>query len=236
MIGRLMRGGVTLAIYVTLATLIAQAALVMFLGMKYGVNRTKFVQMMAILQDVDLFAMKDAADGQNDDLPTEQASYAQILEERSKKGHDLQLREQAVRNLQNLVRNDLRKLSEERKRFKQIRTGFDTLLTEKLDKAVSEGMDDVRAKLEAIKAPQAKDLLRAMLDPDDDNYAIDDVVTLLKGMPTTKSAKIIAEFNTKEEMEEIGEVLRLIREGEPIADLAATARNELEPPAAEPIP
>ena len=87
-------------------------------------------------------------------------------------------------------------------------------------------MDDNRAKLESIKAKQAKELLLEMLDQQE----INDVVTLLKGMPNVKAAKIIGEFKTPDELEKIGQVLRLIREGTPVSDLVANTREKLEQP------
>jgi len=218
-------------VYFLLATLIAQEGLFAYLGLRYRLDRTKLVQMMAILQDVDLFAMKEAADKEKEDLPAEQVSYTQILQTRAMKIHHLELREQAVRDLLDLVRLDQRKLAEERRRYEQIKTAFDQQLADVQERTISEGMDDNRAKLESIKAKQAKELLLAMLDPDSENYAINDVVTLLKGMPNTKSSKIITEFKTDKELEQIGEVLNLIREGTPIAGLAGETRKKLASPA-----
>jgi len=231
MILRILRGGLVLAVCFLLATLVAQAGMFAYLGIRYGINQTKMVQMMAILQDVDLFAMKEETDAEKEEVSVEQVSYAQILETRAEKTSHLELREQAIRNLMDLVRLDQRKLAEEQQRYKQIRTAFDQELAELQERAVSEGMDDVRSKLETLKAPQTKDLLMAMLDPSSDMYAVDDVVTLLKGMPNSKAAKIIGQFKMKEELDKIGDVLRRIREGTPVEDLAAKTRTNLVAPA-----
>ncbi len=228
MIARLLRGGLWLLLYTLLATAIAQAAIFVFLGVRYDLNRTKLVQMFAVLQDVDLFAMKEAAAKQKEDLSTEQVSYQQILGERARMIHHLELREQALQDGVAWLRFERQKLADERKRYRQTLSAFDQQLAEMQQQATSEGMDDNRAKLESIKAGQAKDLLVGMIDPKSKSYAIDDAVTLFKGMPNTKAAKIIGEFKDPEDLKMIAEVLRLIREGTPLADLAAETREKLD--------
>jgi len=78
----------------------------------------------------------------------------------------------------------------------------------------------------AIKPAQAKLLLDDMLDDGE----IQTVVTLIQGMPDVKASKIIGEFKTEQDLEKIGEVLRLILEGGARTDLAATAAGQLENP------
>lgn len=224
MIVRLLRSGGSLLVYLGLATLLSQGILLSYVTLAWGINRTKLVQALAILQDVDLFAIKEAAEGEQEEVSLEQASYDQIIERRAIKVHHLELREQALRDGLNMLRFEQRKLAEERKRYKQLRGSFDKQLADMQEQITSEGMDDNRRKLEAIKAKQAKELLTEMLDQDE----INDVVTLLKGMPDVKAAKIISEFKTDEELEKIGKVLRLIRQGTPLSDLVADTRKKLD--------
>lgn len=232
MIARILRSGAWALICLLLATVVAQAGVLAYLGLRYGLSRDKLVQIMAVVQDVDLFAIKEAADEEVDDISVEQISYAQVVDARAKMIHHLELREQALRNVLDMVRAERQKLAEERLRQEKLKTAFDRRLADLQDQATSEGMADNRSKLESIKPKQAKELLMALLDPNGDTYAIDDVVILLQGMPTVKSAKIITEFKTEEEMEKIGEVLSLIRQGTPIAGLAAETQQKLQTPQA----
>ena len=59
-----------------------------------------------------------------------------------------------------------------------------------------------------------------------DQKEVDDVVALLSGMTEGKRAKIIAEFKTPAEIDEIGDVLRRIRQGAPAANVAGKQREE----------
>ena len=63
---------------------------------------------------------------------------------------------------------------------------------------------------------QGKELLLEMLDDEELNQ----VVVLLAAMPTSKCAKIMAEFRTAEEITQLNDILRKIREGYPEHDLA----------------
>ena len=77
--------------------------------------------------------------------------------------------------------------------------------------------------LTSAKPKQAKEFLWAMLSRNE----IKDVVSLISPMPDAKRAKIIAEFKTADEIKKIDEVLRLIREGEPITEVAAGTQQKL---------
>ena len=80
MIARLSRGALSLLMYFLLATLVAQGTLFVYLGLRYHLDRNKLVQILAILQDVDLFAMKEAVEKEEEEVSREQVSYEQIVQ------------------------------------------------------------------------------------------------------------------------------------------------------------
>jgi len=226
MIKRLLQASATLLVYFCLATLITQAIVFAYLGFTWQLNRTKLVQILAILQDVDLFAIKEQAEGEKEEFISEQVSYDQILEARALKVHHLELREQALKNGLEQLRFDQRKLAEERKRYAQLRESFDSQLLELQQGAVATGMDEVIQILGNIKPQQAKEQLVQMLD----NGELDKVVALLAGLPDVKRAKIVGEFETPSEAEQLSEILRRIREGYPDVTLPEETRQELQQP------
>ena len=224
MIRKLMRLGVTLALYFCVASFLS---LVIFFGyccMAWEVDRGKLIQALAVLQDVDLFAMKKKVEAQQTKMLVEQPSYEQVVQARAAKGHHLQLRMTALKSDMDQVETNRRTLTEERQKYDQLRAAFNTELADIQEAAASEGMEDNIAKLMALKSTQAKQLLVDMLEKDE----MDAVVALVKGMPTTNSAKIIKEFKTDKEMDDIGEVLRQIRQGAPVAVPAIDTQQELQ--------
>jgi len=59
---------------------------------------------------------------------------------------------------------------------------------------------------------------------------LDDVVTLMTTMSDGKRAKIIAEFKTPEEIKQMDEILRRVRQGQPGAGAAENTQKQLQPP------
>jgi hypothetical protein len=123
------------------------------------------------------------------------------------------------------VQSEEGKLIDNMRRQKSLLDDFNAQVKELKESSTSAGMTDVLMNLQAIRPKQAKELLVEMLD----NKEIDKVVLLLRQMDIKKSAAIIGEFKTDEELEKISEVLRRMREGQPEAKLADKAQQQMEP-------
>jgi len=223
---RLLRSAASLLIYACVATVIAEALLVGYLATKWRLDRDRVVQILAIAYGIDLFAIKDETEKEQERISVEQVSYEQVLETRAVKTRNLELREQAVQDGLTQLRLAQTKVSDEYKRCKQLKESFEVALRTLHEGATATGTDEVRRILETIKPKQAKDLLVQMLD----DKKLDQVVVLLAGMTDAKRAKIISEFKTAEDNEKIGEVLRRIREGVPTAEIADETRKQLQRP------
>ena len=206
-------------VYFCVATLIAQVILLGYLGFRWQLDRGKLVQILAIAQDIDLFALRDEAEGRRDEIPPEQVSSEEIIEARAVKFRNLELQEQALKN----ARDEIRTQREELKRSKQAKEQFAAELLALREGAVREGRDEVRLMLQDMKPKQAKEQLVEMLEKDE----MDEVVVLLVGMSGANRKKILGEFKTTEEAEKLGEILRIIRQGAPQSKLAERAQEQL---------
>ncbi len=224
MIRRLIGGLGALIVYFCVATVLAQTTLAVYLASTWGIDRTRLVQMLAIAQGVDLFALKEEAKDDDDISAPEQVSFEQIVEQRAKNVHHLQLREQALRDGLEQLSFEQRKLIEEKKRYKQLRQVFEEQLLAQQEGAVANGRDEVRRILESAKPKQSKELLVQMLQNDE----TDAVVRMLVGMPDVKRAKILSEFKTPNELVQLGEVLKRIREGYPNVSLPEDTSQKLQ--------
>jgi hypothetical protein len=224
MIGKLLHGLGWLAVHTCVATVIAAAILGVYFSRAWKLNREKLVQMLAVAQGVDLAAVGQQARPDQEEPSTEQVSYRQILEARAEKTRNLELREQSLSAAVAQAQVQQHKLAEEEKQLRGLHDGFQSDLLAMEKSATASGREDARRTLEAIKAKQAKLLLAQMLDQKE----IDDVVVLLSGMTEGKRAKIIAEFKTPAEVDQIGEVLRRIRQGAPTVNKAENTEKKLE--------
>jgi hypothetical protein len=227
MIGRLLRGAMAMFLYTCVATVIAEAILLVYLSRTWQLDRGRLTQILAIAYGIDLSAGKDEAESDQKSAGAEQVSFEQILEARALKSRNLELREQALQNGAGQLRFDQEKIAVEKKQFTQFKENFYADL-EKLEKGnVAGGMDENRRILEAMKPKQAKELIAQMLA---DNK-LNDVVVLLTAMADSKRAKILGEFKTPDEILRVGDLLRCLRDGAPVADKAEDARRKLAPSA-----
>jgi hypothetical protein len=225
MIGRLLRTGTTLFFLFCVATLLAQAMLVAYYWATWGMNGEKVLQMLAIAQGVDLFAaQKDAQAGQ-DEVPPEEPSYQDWVDRRATMFRDVELREQALANAVARLRSEQQQLADDRKTSDRVEKAFEARLASLKEGAEAQGREAVGRILESIKPKQAKDQIIEMLDNNENN----EVVLLLNAMSSSKLSKVLAEFKTPEENEKIGEVLRLIREGQPLTSMVDQALGETKP-------
>jgi hypothetical protein len=92
--------------------------------------------------------------------------------------------------------------------------------------AAAAGIENVLQTLQTLKPKQAKELLAQRLEKGD----IETVAKLLINMSDSKRGKIIAEFKTATEMEQIGGVLDRIRQGQPTAGIVDETGKKLQPP------
>jgi hypothetical protein len=223
MIARLIRTGASLFGYVCVATILAQIILLAYLVLTCRLDHSKVVQILAIAQGVDIFAIREQAQRDREQVSPEQVSYQQIRDTRAVKVRHLELREQALRQGLTELAAEGRKLAEGMQRNQQLRESFQKELVDLKQGAIATGRENARLKLEALKPKQAKEQLMEMLKKDE----LDEVVALLAAMPDAKAGKIMAEFKLPGEDEQLYQILRRIREGFPESKLATNAQNRL---------
>ena len=225
MIGKLLGMLASLVSAVCVATVIAALVLYMYYTNAWKVTHEHTVQALAILQGKSPESLVPPPPPKSD-KEGEQPAYDQILEARAMKARDLELREQAVRtNLQQL-QSELKKIAEEKNRVQLVSEDFQAKLGALQKSSTSAGMGINLTTLQSLKPKEAKIQLTQMLEKGE----MDDVVRILSDMSDNKRAKIIGEFKAASEAEQIGEVLRRIRQGQPAAAVAEDAGKRLQPP------
>jgi hypothetical protein len=210
---------------VCVATVIAATVLIVFYGQSWKVNHERLTQAVAILQGKTPQSLlpppppKKTSEG-------EQPAYEQVLEAQGLKARDLDLREMTVRANKLQIQEELARLADEKKSLRAIREDFQARLDDMTSGAKAKGIEDVLETLQSLKPKQAKELLVMTLSKGD----IDVVVKILTGMSESKRAKIIAEFKNATELDQIGEVLNRIRQGQPATGTLDDANKKLQSP------
>jgi hypothetical protein len=205
----------------TLALLIIVGAFVA----KGHLTHDKMEQIAAVVQGVDLRDLQHSIDDARAKSRLPQPSLEELAEARALKSRDLELREQELRNQLNLIRQEQSKLVAEADRYQRVQTDFEQRLKNLREGAVATNLENARLILENMKAKQAKEQIERMLVEGEMKQA----VVLLSAMPIEKRAKIVTEFKSDKESEELAEMLRLIRAGEPEVTLIDETKNNLRP-------
>jgi len=208
---KLFNGLASLIIYLLVGQALAVVVLFGAVALKGGFTREKVRQMIAVMQGVDLLVLREGIEDQRAKEKSEQLSLADVAEARARKSRDLELREQELRNQLARATSMQRVVTEDTERYQRMTADFEARLKMLREGAIATNLENARLLLENVKPKQAKDQIQKMLDGGEMKQA----VTLLAGMPIEKRAKIVAEFKNEKESEELAEMLRMIRAGEP---------------------
>jgi hypothetical protein len=225
MFGNLLGMLVSVVAATCVATVIAAVLLIVFYAQSWKVNQERFVQAVAILQGKSPESLLPPPPPKKEN-DSEQPAYDQVLAVQGLKARDLEQREMTVRTNIQQFQEELNKIVEEKKRVQSVRDDLQVKLDEMNTGAVAAGTENVLQTLQTLKPKQAKELISQRLEKGD----LDVVVKLLAEMSDGKRAKIIAEFKTATEMEQIGEVLDRIRQGQPTKGMIDDTGKKLQPP------
>jgi hypothetical protein len=225
LIGKLLGMLVSLVAAVCIATVISATVLILYYTQTWKVSRERLIQAVAILQGKSLESLIPPPPPKKEN-DSEQPPYDKFLAARELKARDLEQRELTVRANIQQFQEELNTIVAEKKRLQSVLDDLQSKIEEISNSASTAGAENVLQTLQTLKPKQAKELLAQRLDKGD----IDVVVKLLTNMSDSKRAKIIAEFKSPSEMEQIGEVLNRIRQGQPTAETIDSFGKKLQPP------
>ena len=98
MIGRLLNGAWTILVYACVGTIISQAIVLLILAATWKIDQKRWLTAVAALQGIGPAETAQLPEREADKTAPEQPSYEQILEARTVKFRDLELRESEMRN------------------------------------------------------------------------------------------------------------------------------------------
>jgi hypothetical protein len=226
LIGKLWRTMSQLGVYVCVATLVAQVVAVGYLRASGRLDNRRVDQiLLAARGEVQPLDQAHEVTQQND-VDQEQPSYEDREQARQLQSRQFEMREQALKSGLERIRFEQHNLTRDKDRYDALQGAFDQRLEALRSKALSTGRENVRTIWENIKPKQAKEQIMEMIDKQEMN----EVVTILVAMPTSKQAKIISEFKTPDELQKLDEMLRLIRQGVPEVNLIDKTRSQITEP------
>jgi len=224
---RLLRMLAGALVYFCVATLLAQAVGFGVLWWRGSLNQDNGYRLLALLQGVDVDAIRDELERNRQPQDDSQASFEAITKARLAKSLTLNLREQAISaGLSDLLALQA-EVRTERQRLDGIVAGFEQRLTRMEQEAADTALQEVQRTLETIQPGQAKEQILLILDEDGES-SMNDVVAMIRAMPLDKRKKILGEFKSKVEVEKMHDILQQLREGEPEISLIRDAQRTLQ--------
>lgn len=211
----------SLALYLSLGTVIAQCAALGYLWTTGYLSPLKLREIDAVMRD---FRPPEARNVAKTGLAPVIPSSEEVARARALAQRDLELREQSLRHRAELVKAESAKLAEQIARYNQIKAGLERELAQLSAAATGDSAEQVRTTLENLKPRQAKDQLLRMINDDD----VDAAVQLLGAMSVAKRAKVCSEFKTEEEAKQLADILKRIREGEPELKVIDAAKENMQ--------
>jgi hypothetical protein len=213
-------------------TVIAEGIGLGLLVSKGKLSSKKVNQLLAVLHGVDLDELKRQAEAARAPNNDEQPAFEEVIRLRAEKSLNLELREAAIDKALADLRNLQDKVKIERRRYQELKDAFDASLSKLGQGAKDQGLAELQRTLEALQPRQAKDqilqILKSGQSADEQRKSLDDVVAIVKAMPTDKRKKIMGEFKLPEEAEKLHQILEHLRLGKPESDLLDRTRKQLD--------
>lgn len=216
--------------YLAVATVITGLISLGVLMSKGALTRKNLVAIAGLAQGVPLEQLYLAENPPDNTPPEEQPSLEDIARQRALENYDFELRETSLERDLHRWQYEMSRVASEKQEFDRLRTAFEQSLKSLQDQAVVGGEQAVRATIERSQPKAAKAQLLEMIKKGE----IDVVVSLLSDMPIANRTKIVAEFKTPEEIEQLDEIYRLMRQGLPDSPLIKETQAQLGTPAQAP--
>lgn len=227
---KLIRLPLTALTLLSVATVIAQVALLGMLYARGNLSQAKVVEVIAISKDVDLESMWQKLEAASKPVEAEQVSFEEVLTARKHLSLDLDLREIAADKGLIDVRQLGILLEDERRQYDTLKQEFDQRIENVRLGAVDEGLKEVQRQLESVDAKLAKDQILRILGNADipPGTSMNFVVTMFKNMPLDRKKKIMGEFKSAEDRQQLNMILSQIRLGVPDVEVIRQAREQFE--------
>lgn len=192
------------------ATFLAQICIVGLAASKGNVSRQSIAQVIGLLNGIDIQGarLKQALISARD-TPT--PLYQDVLDAKTNALLQLDSRSRALDNFQRQLSDQQREFQKKVEDFDERRLQFEMQQEKQRTGTQLNKLKEVQTILENMAPEEAKKQLFIKLV----NNELADVVSIIRGMPSDKQKKILAEFTQPEDHQKLADVLREIRRGQP---------------------
>lgn len=211
--------------YVCTATVITACLCVGYLWREDRLTDEKMFRIVAILHDIDIDKLaKEEETEEQAEAPPQETSLGDVERTREILARDFEVKQEQLTRGRQVFDYSYSRLREEMARFDQLAGDLDRRLREEGESARKLSVSRVVRDLELLGPTEAKNLLRATLaEPD----GVENVITLMNTMSGSKLKKILSQFQTQEELDDLHAIHRLMMQGGPQKEVLDRALEEL---------
>lgn len=211
------------------ATVLAQAIVLALSAARGNLNSETMVKTVALLNGIDISG-KRLQQMLDKSKQTPTPSYEDVVKERAQENLNLEMRQRSVQRYLDQLEALQASFRNEKEQFDQRKDSFHELLKTMEEKIKDEGLAETQRTLEALAPEQSKEQLLKMIKAGESTS----VVAIIKGMQPDKRKKILGEFVSPEEAEQLHQILTQLRKGDPMANLIDQARTDTDSKPAPP--
>lgn len=202
-------------------TMLAQGIILAMAAARGNLNKVSVLKAVALLNGVDITGdrlQKMLEDSKQSPNPT----YEDVEAERARQSKSLDMRERSILQYKRQVEELLTEHKQVIADFDRRKNEFYRYLETAEQDLANESLKEVQRTLESLSSDQAKNQIKKFLEAGQ----MEDVVAIVKGMPLDKRKKVLGEFTTEEEIDQLNEILTTLRQGDPKASLIDSARKQ----------
>lgn len=219
--------------YFSVATVIAASLGLAYIWQSERMNDEKMFELVALLYDIDVDSIAAEMEvKQEAEIPPEEMSLEEIGKQRQVKMLNHEVRMNALKRSQSEFNFMRSQLVQERNRFDDMAGKIKDGLEKERDQAAEESINGIVQDLVSVKPDVAKDLLLRFLakptdSPEEKQKGMEDVITLMRTMPTDSLQGILKKFQTPEDLAQLHEIHDLMLQGGPREQVIKNALKQL---------
>ncbi len=202
------------------ATVLAQATVLTMSATKGNLSTTVLVKTIALLNGIDITGdqlRKEYDNWKTTPVPT----YEDVVKQKAMEDRNLKLRLEMIQQSTQQLNTLRETFQQEKREFDQRKDAFYDLLDKEKAKVEDEGLAETKRILTELSPELAKLQLQKMIEAKDSAI----VVAIVKGMQPDKRKKILGEFTSPGEDDQLYQIIKQIQKGEPATSLIDQARK-----------
>lgn len=217
------------AVYFCVAVVLAEAVALLTLWQRGAIDRRKALGLLTVAYDIDVNSLR--APSPSSSRMTEDAtpSGEEIAQARTLARLDWELRSGGAANTLSDLQRAQKTVAERQRKLAELRTWYAAEADRLRNADADSELAEVQQTLIAVRPAQAKDQLQRMWSAatGDQPESLNDVLTIIKSTGLANRKRIFAEFKSPADQEQLAEMLRHLRHGDPLASVAQQARTKL---------